>query len=248
MATDLFAQTDDIDNTPLVDPNKDYLSELVGEGKKFKDLAALARAKAESDAFVSHLTSELKELKQELNTRSRLEEVVTRLTESRSVTPSNVQDPPAREENREPQGLTAEALEELLNRKLTERDTRTAKERNVESAKAELLKSFGPDYINILKTKAAELGTSTDWFNNLAAENPKALMALVGAPPQRQESGDIMSPPRSQVSTTFIPQSTDRDKAYYDKIKRDNPSQYWHKDTQVQMHKDAMRLGERFFT
>ena len=36
-----------------VDPNKNYLTELVGDGKKFKTQEELARGKYESDLYLS---------------------------------------------------------------------------------------------------------------------------------------------------------------------------------------------------
>src|SRR5687767_13359404 len=64
-----------------------YLEALVGEGKKFKDLEALARGKWESDRMITHKNREFDQLREdylkkdeELKTRARLEELVDRLS------------------------------------------------------------------------------------------------------------------------------------------------------------------------
>lgn len=248
MTTDLFGTTQIEPETPQIDPTKDYHSELVGEGKKFQDVNALARGKVEADAFITRLQNELAGLRQELNTRIRLEEVVTQLQSPKPpVTPSNVDDTHLREPNREPQGLSAEALEELLNKALNERETKSAKKTNAEYVMQELSNSFGPSYVSVLKAKTAELGLTTEQVNAMAAEAPKALLALVGASGTRAPS-TTPTPPRSTVSTTFTPQVTERNMAYWEAVRKSDPSRYWHKDTQNQIHKDALALGERFFT
>src|SRR5688500_15910791 len=65
------------------DQDKDYFSELVGEDKKFKTPADLARAKAESDAFIERLKQENSGLRNELKTRTTMEDFMKTIKESR---------------------------------------------------------------------------------------------------------------------------------------------------------------------
>ena len=74
---------EDVANLPVVDPNKNYLEELVGEGKKFKDPVALARSKVESDRHIAKLESELKAIRTDMNSRLSLEDLVTKLASAR---------------------------------------------------------------------------------------------------------------------------------------------------------------------
>src|SRR4029450_8159059 len=94
--TDLFSDESDIN----VDPNKNYLEELVGEGKKFKTPEDLARGKAESDSFIERLQKELHGLRNELKSRLQLEEVVDRIS-SASKSPISEQ-PPREPDNGQP--------------------------------------------------------------------------------------------------------------------------------------------------
>ena len=245
MSNGLFDET----NIPVIDPDKDYYTELVGEGKKFKDEKSLARSKVEADEFIKSLTKEMGELKQELNTRARLEDLLTKVVEPK-VPPSNVENQTPREENQLPaSGLTADQLEEVLNRKLNEREVKSNRERNVSAIKQELASKFGTGYVDVLKAKASELGVTSDWMNSLAADNPKALLKLVGADTVQARPNDLFSaPPQNQVVTGFVPNTQDRTQSYYNDLKKRDPKTYWHKDTQVALHKDAMRLGERFFS
>jgi len=46
--------------------NENYVNQLVGEGKKFKDLEALAKGKLEADRHIGEITKTLDELRAEL--------------------------------------------------------------------------------------------------------------------------------------------------------------------------------------
>lgn len=241
MSNDLF----DTDNTgPVIDPNKDYMTELVGEGKKFKDAAALARGKMESDAFIAKLQNELSELRQEVVSRAKLEDIVAKLQEA----PKQVEQPPLQEPKPQPAGLTDEDLRAFLNKELAEREAARRKEDNVSQTIQKLKESLGHNYVDALKAKAQELGVDTKWFNNLAAENPGVLLKLVGAEGTPAPKGNDLFAPPPQGHQTFKPSTTERTQSYYDKLKNEQPTVYWSRDTQVAMHKDAMRLGERFFS
>jgi hypothetical protein len=240
MSNDLF----DVDNSsPVIDPNKDYTVELVGEGKKFKDYAALARGKVEADHFVTKLQTELNEMRQELMSKAKLEEIVNALQKQAEPKPQEPYVAP----NEPKTPVTDEDLEARVMKLFTEREAAKRKEDNVKTAKDALMAQFGDQYVDALKTKAAELGVEVTWFQSLAADNPKALLKLVGAENTPAKGNDLFTPPPASHQASFRPGVTERDKAYYDKIKTENPKLYWHKDTQVAMHKDAMRLGERFF-
>lgn len=237
MSTDLF---DEKNTSPVIDPNKDYSAELIGEGKKFKDVAALARGKVESDEFIKSLQSELSGLRQELQARGQLSEMIDKLHKPAEPAPAPLEqrDPLPKEVN----------LDELFEKKFAERKAIERREANVRETQGKLIEAFGNGYVDVLKAKAAELGMAPTQLNGLAAENPKALLRLVGAEGTvHQRTNDLFAPPPPSQLQGFKPSTTDRNKAYYDKIKAEDPNRYWSKDTQVAMHKDAMALGEKFF-
>src|SRR2546426_10450626 len=82
---------DNTDLPPEVDPNKDYLAELVGDGKKFKTSQDLARGKFEADQYIEVLKRRQDEMRadylkisEESKTRATLDDLVKRL-ENRSA-------------------------------------------------------------------------------------------------------------------------------------------------------------------
>src|SRR5688572_12541162 len=73
--TDLFSGSNNEPADSGDDNNQgSILEQLVGEGKKFADAEALAKCKAESDAFIETLKREQAELRRELDTRLSLED------------------------------------------------------------------------------------------------------------------------------------------------------------------------------
>lgn len=257
--SDLFDSTVDHGNqgNPQIDPDKDYLTELVGEGKKFKTPAELARGKYEADQFIERLKREQAALREELNSRKRLEDIADLLSPNKQHS-SSEGTPPNRnggEEGTDNKNLNPDDLEKLIEDRLTKREKERLYEQNFNTVKSKLAEVWGPDASTKLSEVANTLGVGKEFLNNLAKEQPKAFFKLVGVDTQsnnqgqRQEANDLFAPPRSSVNSSgFTPNVTgERTMSYYDKIKRDNPREYWTPRIQNQMHQDAMRLGEKFF-
>ena len=239
MSNDLF-DAKNVD--PALDPEKDYFAELVGEGKRYKDERALARARLEADRHLARIEQENAGLRQELQNRMKLEDIVDTLSKPRTD-PVQTPDPVVTPEP--PKQFDIEAL---LEQKLTEREKQKKRDENFAAVQTAMARAFGPNYVEVLKQKAQEMGTSPQRFNELALTEPEFLLKLVGAENTPAPRGnDLFTPPPASHAPGFKPANTERNKAYYDKIKKDNPVLYWSKETQMAMHKDADKLGERFF-
>jgi hypothetical protein len=228
------------DNLPTIDPSKDYLNEYVGDDKKFKTPQDLARAKAESDAFIERLTRENAGLREDLKARTGLEELVTRLSE--------VDTKPSADLGNEPQTPNREDapdLEKIIAQKLEEREVQKTSQDNLAAVKKTLADKWGSDYSNKLKTAANELGVGEKFLSDMAAKNPKAFYKLVGL--ESNPRPDLFEPPpRTETTVTMPPASGDRDWDYYEKLRKADSNRYWSVSVQNQLHKDALRLGERF--
>jgi hypothetical protein len=244
--TDLF-ENPVTDPSTDIDPSKIY-EELVGEGKKFSSPVELARGKYEADQFIERLKREAAELRNELNTRLKMEEVLDRLNQTSSTPPASSQNNQHGDRDDNPSALTPEKIAELVESKVAEREALRTREQNLAFVRDELTKVFGSDYVTHLNRTAQELGFSQDQVRSLAGSNPKALLKLVGAQ-EAPRSNDPLAPPRSSVQTPLRPQETGlKNKAYFDKIKQTDAARYWSPAVQNEMHREALRLGEKFFT
>lgn len=249
--TDLFSSTTNGD-APVVDPSKNYLEELVGEGKKFKSQEDLARAKLESDAFIARLQGELQGIRTELNTRLTVEQMMDKITAAKEATNSNTNgNQPVVNGDSGAKSLTEEDLTALVEDRISKIEKARIQESNLNQVRQVLTEKFGADFPSHLKQTAATLGVGEEFLNNLAKEQPKAFLALVGqeVPKTSNPQPNLFTPTPSQQiprTSSFTP-TGERKKSFYDDLKTKDAAAYWSPKVQNQMHQDAIKLGEVFF-
>jgi hypothetical protein len=244
--TDLFA---DDDTEVQIDQSKNYLEELVGEGKKFKSPEDLARGKFESDAFIARLQNEMKGLRSELNTRLKLEEVVDKITASRSESPSNDGNQ-SREPDVDKSALSPDDVRELISKQLTDSEKQAQRARNTAFVEQKCQEAFGPTFRRTLKDRAAALNVGEQFLKDMAADQPKAFLTLMDVREQREVNSTATTAPRTSVNTNalgFQPDAGVKRKSHYDAIRAKDPRRYWSVSVQQEMHSEAQKQGEAFF-
>lgn len=235
-------QPDPVSSNPTTDDDdSNPLENLVGEGKKFKSVEDLARGKLESDRFIAQMQQEQRELREELNKRATVEEVLRRIEETRQKRPDPDEDdtPDSDDGNR---SVDMSAIEKLVESKFNEAQSEAEKRRNVLSVKETLKQRFGPNYQQVVDEKLKEMDVGRDWANGLAATQPKAFLNLMGNPTPRNE--DTGAPPRGHMR----PQSSSGPKTYQDfqNLRRENPQRYFSPEIQNLMHRMALENPEEF--
>lgn len=232
----------------VVDPNKDYLAELINEGGKFynpdKEVAIknVAKGKVEADLYVRRLETEQKQLRDELQARIKMEEFLDKMNSS-NVTTSKSPESNVDNQSQEQGETTNLDIEKLLDQKLTERDRISQATRNLELVKQELKKSYGDNYVNKLKDTSQKTGVGEKFLNELAAQNPKAFLHFVGIE-QKQDSGFFV-PPQGE---TFKPNlGSSKNFKFYEDLRKTNPTQYWKPQTQNEMYKELSSQGDENF-
>jgi hypothetical protein len=223
---------------------KNFLAELVGTDKKFKDAEALAKGKYEADRFIEiknkqydDLVSEYGRVLEDNKQRAKLEEVIkdleTKLASSDSPTAKEVPQPTVKPED----------IESLVERKFTEKETARQQQTNQDTVRKELTKLFGDNYAPQVRKRIEELGLTPEQFNQWARQAPNAAVAAVGANQQPREGFE--TPPRT--SRTFKPVTeTKHTWSYYQELKKSNPKAYYDKSIMNQMLADAEALGAEF--
>lgn len=225
---------------------KSYKEHLVGEGKKFKDEEALARAKWEADEFIKKVTAENDEMRKELATRMTLEEFweKTKMTQSKTEDRvDNLREEPAAQMN----APKPEDIAEMVRRELNQEKSKSQKAENVEYVRSELTKTWGPNFQDRLVAKAKELGSSVEFLGAMAETQPKAFLQLmVGSTQQVKSASNDYVPPRSAINL-INSNSNNQNFAHYEKMRKENPSLYWTPKIQNEMYKAARDLGEDFY-
>lgn len=231
MTDNLFTDDHQIDET------KNYLEDLVGEGKKYKDAEALAKAVLHKDRHISTIEGENKTFRDELKVRTTLEEFLDKM-KTQEPQQTNRETPP--DEKRQDSANQLD-IEELLEKKLTERDSRTAAQRNLQDVQKVLEQTYGSSWKTELRRKATELSVGEDFLNDLASTKPQAFLKLIEV--------DKTSEPELQ-NRTVRPSSESGKKnyAYYDKLRKEDPNRYLRPDVQNEMFSQAKLLGDAFYS
>lgn len=234
-----------------IDPNTDYLQELVGENKKFKDVQSLAKGKAESDAYIKMMERRLDEsnndylnLKGEYQAKASLAELLDQYKNQR--TQNDDINPPVIDVNeRQPNSIDPKQIESLVSSKIQEHEMTRKHQENFELVRRKAEEHYGPDYKRILNQQVNDLGMTPEQLDNLARTTPTAAIRALGLEVQTRE--DFQPPVRSNQRSSFTPKGTEkRTWTWYQNLKRTNPELYKDSKTTVQMHKDAIALGDEF--
>lgn len=241
MSTDIFETLAPTGDEIEIDVTKNYKEELVGEGKKYSDDEAFARAHVFQENHIRKLERENRALRETSAAQQKLEDLVTKL----ATVKSPISEPVQTERERDVDVQTPEKLEETLNSMLTRRDAEARQSRNANFVIQELKKSYGENYVVHLGSRIKNFGMSTDAFNALAAQSPEAALELAGVKPQSQHSQ--VSPPQSSVTTQVQPaKKGEKTRSYYRDLMKKDRALFLTPKIQNEMHEQAMRLGESF--
>lgn len=224
------------------------LGDLVGEGRKFNDVEALAKGKLEADRFIEQMKQENAALKADLEKQAYRLGVTDYLEEKASAPTAESSSPNNQNSGTLDQGntnpKTSEVdIESLVEQTLLKRDQEAVAKNNISLVESELEKAYGTEAGNAVKQKASELGLQLSELQSMAAKSPNAFMQLMGKPAVQSKpliSGTI----RTEGSN--FETSSDKDFAYYQKMRRENSKLYYKPSTQRQMMSDMERLGDNF--
>ncbi len=216
-----------------IDENVDYVAELVGDGKKFKDLAALARGKAEADKYIELQNRKLDQLKQELNTRTSLEGFLEKMKTPQEHQPPQPVAPPSDA----PVMLDDSMLEAKLAALLEKKSAESKQETNYNKVVDVLVSQYGDQANLVINHKAKEVGMTPQELKSLASRSPEAFFRLTAiSTDAHQGSGSPV--PRSGLNTIGNTGSTVRNAAFYEKMKLTDPKKYNDPKTASEMMKD----------
>lgn len=244
--TDLFANKQD--DEVVIDESKNYLEELVGEGKKFKDPSALARGKAESDAYIVTLTKRMDDLRKDYLTmredsvaRASLDELLQELKAEKLATQNNQSEKPEQQPS-----LDQNAIKSLISDTLKTTRAEEKAEANYSKVEQTLKQKYGSNYGTMLKEQADMLGLTSEDVNSLARKSPEAFFRTMGLNETKEET--FQAPPRGSTRTdSFTPKGqTKKTWSYYQNLKKDNPKLYLDPKTAVEMNASYTALGKEF--
>lgn len=225
------------------------VGDLVGEGRKFNDVEALAKGKLEADKFIEQMKQENAALKADLEKQAYRLGVNDHLKEQASASTADLSDPNynnsgTSDEANTQLGSSEANIESLVEQTLRKREQKNVADSNIALVEAELEKAYGTEAAATVRQKSEELGLPLEELQGMAAKSPSAFMQLMGKPAPKANplvQGSI----RTEGST--MQASSEKDFGYYQRLRRENSSLYYKPSTQRQMMADADRLGDNFY-
>ena len=246
MADSLFDNDDD---------NVDYLKELTKPGGKFdrskyqseaEMYQAIAKGKYHGDKTLELQLQKNDQLREDFikvkeaqmntsdaaTTEAKLQELLARLEGRR--------DPVNTDTGNQNQPIDLKKIEDIATQRAVQavkelEDTRKA-DSNLAKVESRLREAFGESAKQVLRDTMNSTGLSAEDFQNLAKKSPEAALNALGL---NQQRAPYQNPPMSNTrSDNFKPSLDLHDAVYYEKLRKDNPKEYYSEKTSVQRLKD----------
>lgn len=188
--------------TSTAQPFADLLGLIKNERgePKYKDVQTALEALRHSQEYIPTLKQEkeatdakLAALAAEVERLKNIEQSITQLTQQQH----DAQKTPAA-------GVTEEAVANLVNQTLTQREQAARKAANVSSVVTALTQKLGGEADKEFYKKAEELGMTAEQMNNLAAQSPTAVLKLFGLEGNKPQSTPSISTVQSTVNTAGL--------------------------------------------
>ena len=223
------------------------VTELVGEGKKFKTVEDLAKGKMESDEFIEKLKTENKALREALSEESNPDEMLRKINEAlSSKTRSNTDATPPTSNQPQKESLSKQEVLELL----SAREQQEKIKQNTQMFNEQVNKSFGEKAEEFVTNRLNDLGMDRETLNDLATRNPKAALRVLGLKESTSTSGGTMD---SSINTEayFGPAGKGNGEvqnfAYFQKLRRELKEGYYVPEIQRQVFEARKKLGDAFW-
>lgn len=231
--TDVFSEANPNPANPVTPLAK--FEDLVGEGKKFATADDLAKGKAESDAFIKHLTEELKGLRESVNRDNNASDNLATLQAEIADLKAKLNKPA--EPSPDTKGeLTTGQLEEIVASVITKQEQSRTTAQNVAVANSKMVEIFGDKASETFQQRAVELGMSAGELKAIAAKSPNAfyrIMGIEGAKPAAHI--DTQS---SKLNSAAMPSNPGQPKkgtaAYYNQVRKTIGNKAFFADTKLQ--------------
>jgi len=236
-------------DTQQTQTNESFVTQLVGEGKKFKDYEALAKGKLEADRHIGEITKTLDELRAELAKQDYAKSLLEQMSKGSDTGAEQPLPVTTSSSNTENTTQSASDFEALVEKVITAKEKGKTASQNISIVGEEMQKQFGDKTADYLKVKSQELNMSLDRLKEIAAESPTAFFQLIGVKKMGEKVSTSASVTTQSTirSENFNSYSQDRDFLFYQKMRKENRSLYYSPKIQNTMVQDRERLGDRFY-
>lgn len=230
-------------------PAEDWVAKLAeARGEKWSDPQVIAKGKLEADQHIANLEKQLAEMREDIAKNDYASKVLAALENKGQNSAGETRVPNQNTGDVSNQNTTDSAnvdIGSLVEKKMTELQKQSQLSQNIEMVTSHLESQFGTEATKVVAEKAKELGLSLDKMKEMAGESPKAFLALVGSAPMPERNANVSSSRNTQATA---PQHGVRNFAYWQKMRRENPNQYYKPSVQNEMAQEAARMGSAFYS
>ena len=228
-------------------PSENYLLSLVGEGKKYADVEALAKGAFHANQHITNVEQQNKELSEDLTKEDYAKEILAQLKEKAVET---VTTPPTVDTDGTKAGDTNPSwsegdLKSLVMEAVGESKQQDITQGNVKTVDDKLTQMYGTEAKTKVEAKAKELGVGVEMMKSVASTSPAAFFQLMGETPKAEV--DTLVTTELNINDAFTAPGK-RNNAYYQDLRRTKPKVYHSVKVQQQMHKDASEQGDGYFS
>ncbi len=213
------------------------VAELVGEGKKYKTIEALAASVVFKDEFIETLKREKQEVEAKFEKVNKADEVFKQLLESKEV--PQAQTVP---------NLSSDEIAKLIEATISNTEVKRIETNNIKSANDSLVNHFGSlekaqEFVN---TKSKELGLSVEFLMTTAKKSPSAFMNVIGVSGTNKVVNNPITTGTVNTTANYnsggIKEGTE---AYFNEILKKDRKKYMSPEIQKQIM-DAATKGTYF--
>lgn len=226
--------------------DQDFITRVVAaKGEHWKDPNTIAKGYLESQQFIDTLKQQIAEMKEDLSKEEYAKQVLEALKQQGKPTGGEAasQSTSTNTPNNQ-QGVSVDEIKTLIEKTLTEKEETNSAKQNLAEANRMLEEAFGATASSEVEERRKALGLSKERLQQIAAESPSAFLTLLGKPPSKQTN----TVAQNQMNTAGVTsQSSERNWAYYQKLRRENKNAYYSSKVQNQMVQDRMTMGEQKF-
>lgn len=225
----------------------DERSEILNKWKD-KPITDVLNAKVESDLYIKSLTARFDDLskdylklRDEHQASTDLKTLIETMKKERANPDTSVTEPKT---DPVQTAIKPEEIRSLVRQENVQYQNELKQQENFRSVQARLKETYGEDYTTSYKQRLDQLGISVEYADELAKTQPKLFMKTFDLDNQTQRNVNTL--PHNQHRPSFTPHAAKRDWNYYQEMKKTNPKMYLDPKIAIQMHNDAIELGDAF--
>lgn len=230
---------------------EDWLTKVVQDkGEHWQDPQVIAKGYVAAQEHIKNLERQIAEAGEDLEKRKYVEDLVEQLRQAQATPSAGTPDAGKQsgdgQENTTPKP-DEESLKSLIEETLTQREQQNSRQQNLSFADKKLEELYGTEAASTVEQRSKELGMSKDRLTEIASESPTAFFKLIGEEVKR-EPNPVTGGTVNTSAQGFANQSNQqRNFSYYQKMRREDPRNYYSPKVQNQMLQDRTKLGEDFY-